>query len=210
MLTAGHCVWDSKKGFVTNWMFVPDFDAQPVGGYPPACNNTAYGCWTAAALVVHNGFASQRNFTSQATQYDWGFAVVGPGGKSGSAQLDSTVGSYPIQYSGVSSGDRLAAFGYPAAAPYDGTDLVYCAGSIFQDANNANSTWGMKCDMTGGSSGGPWLDGLDEANGNGGTLSSVNSYRYSGGDSMYGPKFNTSTQATYNAANGAVLNTVVQ
>ncbi len=208
VLTAGHCVYDFSKGFVTNWMFIPDFDASPVSGYPPSCANTAYGCWTAQALVVHNGFASQHNFTSTATRYDWGFAVVGAGGKTNS-QLDTTVGSYPIQYSGVAAGDRLAAFGYPAAAPYNGTDLIYCAGNIFADANNGNNTWGMKCDMTGGSSGGPWLAGFDETNGNNGTLSSVNSYRYSGGDSMYGPKFNSNTQTTYNAANGASSNTIV-
>ena len=61
----------------------------------------------------------------------------------------------------------------------------------------------------GGTSGGPWLEGIDESNGSGGTLSSVNSYRYSGGDSIYGPKFNSTTQATYNAANGATSNTIV-
>lgn len=208
VLTAGHCVWDSKKGFVTNWMFIPDFDAQPVGGYPPACGNTAYGCWTATALIVHNGFASQKNFSSQATRFDWGFAVVGAGGND-TVQLDTTVGSYAVQYAGVSSGNRLAAFGYPAAAPYDGTDLVYCAGNIFADSSNGNATWGMTCDMTGGASGGPWLTGLDETTGTGGTLSSLNSYRYSGGDSMYGPKFNSYTQATYNAADAATANTVV-
>jgi len=208
VLTAGHCVYDGKKGFVTNWLFIPDFDRAPVSGYPPSCANTYYGCWTAQALVVHNGFASQRNFSAQATWYDWGFAVVGSGGKS-STYLDSTVGSYPIQYSGVAAADRLAAFGYPAASPYNGTDLIYCAGKVFSDGSNSNKTWGMKCDQTGGSSGGPWLDGFDESTGNGGTLSSVNSYRYTGGDSMYGPKFNSYTQSTYNAANAATSNTII-
>jgi V8-like Glu-specific endopeptidase len=198
VLTAGHCAYDFKKGFVTNWMFIPDFDANPVSGYPPACGNTRYGCWTASGLVVNSGFSSQRNFTSTATRYDWAFAVVGPGGKS-STQLDG-LGSYPIQFGGVSAGNRLAAFGYPAADPYDGTDLTYCAGNIFSDSNNSNYTWGMKCNMTGGSSGGPWLAGLVETDGTGGTLSSLNSYGYQGGDSMYGPKFNGATEATYNAA----------
>jgi V8-like Glu-specific endopeptidase len=198
VLTAGHCAYDFKKGFVTNWLYVPDFDAAPVSGYPVPCSDTRYGCWTAAGLVVNSGFASQTSFTSTATRYDWAFAVVGPGGKT-TTQLDA-LGSYPIQFGGVSAGNRLAAFGYPAASPYDGTDLTYCAGNIFSDSLNGNNTWGMKCNMTGGSSGGPWLAGLDETNGTGGTLSSLNSYGYRGGDSMYGPKFNSATQATYNAA----------
>jgi hypothetical protein len=209
VLTAGHCVYDFKKGFVTNWLFIPNFNADPVGGYPPACDSTLHGCWTAQALVVHSGFAGQSSFTSTATRYDWGFAVVGAGGKSGqSLQLDSTVGSYPIQYSGVATGDRLDSFGYPAASPYDGTKLIYCAGNIFQDGLNGNNTWGLKCNQTGGTSGGPWIDGIDESTGNGGTLSSVNSYLYGGGDSIYGPKFNANTQTTYNAANGATSNTI--
>ncbi len=54
--------------------------------------------------------------------------------------------------------------------------------------------------MTGGSSGGGWLEGINEANGSGGVLSSLNSYGYSGVKKMYGPKFNSNTQATYNAA----------
>jgi V8-like Glu-specific endopeptidase len=208
VLTAGHCAYDFKKGFVTNWLYIPNFDADPVGGYPPACNNTQYGCWTAQALVVHNGFASQTGFTSQATRYDWAFAVVGAGGKS-SQQLDN-LGSYPIQYEGgINAGDRVTSFGYPAASPYDGTKLIWCAGNAFSDSLNGGNTWGLKCNATGGTSGGPWIDGISEDTGDGGTLSSVNSYRYNGGDSIYGPKFNSNTQATYNAANGATSNTIV-
>ena len=50
--------------------------------------------------------------------------------------------------------------------------------------------------------------GLDETTGNGGTLSSLNSYVYNGGDSMYGPKFGSSTQTTYAAADSAASNTI--
>ena len=39
-----------------------------------------------------------------------------------------------------------------------------------------------------------------------GTLSSVNSYRYGNTAVMYGPKFNSRTQATYNAALSATGN----
>jgi hypothetical protein len=62
--------------------------------------------------------------------------------------------------------------------------------------------------MTGGSSGGPWLTGF-AADGNSGTLSSLNSYTYNGISGMYGPKFSTRTQATYAAATTATGNTIV-
>lgn len=208
VLTAGHCAVDETNGnFATNWLFMPDWDASPAS-WSTACGGTLYGCWTARALVVHYGFAHAGGFNQQATTHDWAFAVVGPGGKS-STQLD-VLGSFGIQFSGVSSGNRLASFGYPAAGRYDGNDLTYCAGPIIQDQYNGNKTWGMACDMTGGSSGGPWLAAFNEADGSGGTASSLNSYGYrSVKGYMFGPKFNSNTQATYNTAKTVTSNTVV-
>ena len=209
VLTAGHCAVDETNGsFATNWLFMPDWDASPAS-WNTACTGTLYGCWTATALVVHYGFAHAGGFNKQATTHDWAFAVVGNGGKS-NGQLDTTVGSFGIQFSGVSSGDRLDAFGYPAAAPYSGNDLTYCAGSIFSDQYNGNATWGLGCNMTGGASGGPWLAAFNEGDGSGGTASSLNSYKYSNDKNhMYGPKFNSNTSATYTAAKTASVNTVV-
>jgi V8-like Glu-specific endopeptidase len=205
VLTAGHCAYDeAARAFATNWLFIPEFDSAPTF----TCANTTYGCWTADALVVHNGFASAGSFNTQATVHDFAFAVVGAGGKSGSAQLDATVGSFGISYSGTRAGDKLYAFGYPAAGKYHGNDLTYCAGNIFTDSFNSNLTWGMSCDMTGGSSGGPWLKSFNETTGSG-TLNSLNSYGYSGLRNMYGPMFNSNTQAVYSAANAATANTIV-
>lgn len=63
------------------------------------------------------------------------------------------------------------------------------------------SSWSLhrelKCRMTGGASGGPWFFPFSDGDG---TVMSVNSYRYSGGDALYGPKFNANTQAVYEAA----------
>ncbi|MFL5681497.1 MAG: trypsin-like serine peptidase [Chloroflexota bacterium] len=206
VLTAGHCAYDEDNGaFATNWLFIPEFDSAPTF----TCASTKWGCWTAQALVVHDGFASAGSFNTQATTHDFAFAVVGGGGKSGTAQLDATVGSLPIAFSGVSSGSVLDAFGYPAAGKYHGNDLTYCQGPVSPDSLNQSLTWGMSCDMTGGSSGGPWLSGFDAATGSG-TLSSLNSYGYSGIRSMYGPKFNTDTSAVFNAADGATSNTIVR
>ena len=66
----------------------------------------------------------------------------------------------------------------------------------------------MASDMTGGSSGGPWLSSYDEATGSG-KHTTLNSYGYSGLTNMYGPKFNAKTQAVYNAADAATVNTIV-
>jgi V8-like Glu-specific endopeptidase len=206
VLTAGHCAYDETNGeFATNWLFIPDFDESPTF----TCAQTAYGCWTANALVVHSGYATAGGFNTQATLHDFAFAVVGGGGLSGSAQLDTTVGSFALSIGGFDSvGDQAYAFGYPAAQKYKGNDLTYCAGSIFEDPYNEELTWGLPCKMTGGSSGGPWLSSF-ATSGNSGGLSSLNSYGYSGVSAMHGPKFNSDTQDVYNAAKTASSNTLV-
>ncbi len=119
----------------------------------------------------------------------------------------TSVGSYPIAYPAISTGQGVHAFGYPAAGRYKGKDLTYCAGNTFNDPNNSNLTWGIACNMTGGSSGGPWIGGFTQAGG--GTLTSLNSYGYSGLSNMYGPKFNANTQAVYNRANTSTSNQIV-
>ena len=206
VLTAGHCSYDNaSQAFVTNWIFIPDYDSNPT----TTCANTTYGCWTATALVTHSGFTSQTGFTTQATQYDWSFAVVGAGGKSGTAQLDATVGAFPLAVSGFTgAGVQSFAFGYPQAAPYTGVDLTYCSEALGQDSLNGNLTWAMpSCTMTGGASGGPWMSNFSVDRGG---LSSVNSYKYTGSaNGMYGPKFNSTTTDTYNAALTATGNTAV-
>jgi hypothetical protein len=208
VLTAGHCVYDNaQRIWATEWMFMPQADglALLTTDVPTTCALSPRGCWTAQALVAHSRFTGQTAFTGTAARYDYAFAVVGAGGNDGS-QLDGS-GSLPIGFSGVSKGNTLYAFGYPAAAPYNGSDLVYCSGKIGQDLFNGNATWSMVCNMTGGSSGGPWLRGFSESMGSG-TLASLNSYRYSFSNRMYGPKFTSYTQAVYNAANGATSGTV--
>jgi hypothetical protein len=193
ILTAGHCIYDGIDGWATMWMFIPNFDDAPTY----TCGNTVHGCWTATRIGVHDTFVSGGGFgTNQTVAVDYGFARVGLGGKGavGTIELDALVGGYGLQ-TGVMNSSTQWAFGYPAAGRYRGKDLVYCKGAnLIGDPNGAN-TWGMPCNMTGGSSGGPWMFGTD----NPGTtdvmnVSSVNSYGYSGLTYMFGPKFTTDTE----------------
>lgn len=206
VLTAGHCAYDEvNRTFATNWTYVPSFDTAPTF----TCANSAYGCWTATpasggGLVVHNGYATAGGFNTQATLHDFAIAIVAAGGKTGT-QLDD-LGTYGIAYPAISTGQSVHAFGYPAAGRYHGNDLTYCTGATFNDPYNDDLTWGIKCNMTGGSSGGPWIAGFTNA---AGTTTSVNSYRYSGLNNMYGPKFNSDTQDVYTRANTSTGNSIV-
>ena len=200
VLTAGHCVVDSDTGeFATNWMFIPAFDLAPTY----TCASATYGCWTATALVARREFATAGAFNDTAVTHDWGFAVVAGGGKqaNSTAQLDTTVGgTFALDASTAAAGSTLTALGYPAAGKYHGKDLTYCQGPVGRDAQTDNLTYSLACDMTGGSSGGPWLSNASA--GYGAKLRSLNSYGYSGVRNMYGPIFNSETTATYTTATG--------
>jgi hypothetical protein len=185
-------------------MFIPNYDADPAplttnGTF---CAATLHGCWTATALVVHDGFASEPGFPEDATLHDFAFAVLGLGGHDDNSTdvADDLLGDQAIDFNDISSGS-VHAFGYPHARPYNGTDLVYCAGEVGFDANFGNQTYGLACNMTGGASGGGWFITFDEEAGEG-TLMSVNSYKYSNDrKKMYGPKFNSDTEDLYEVAN---------
>jgi hypothetical protein len=213
VLTAAHCAYDeTNEVFATNWMFIPDYDSAPAPlstSSDAFCDDTKYGCWVADALTVHDGYASAGSFNQQAITHDFAFATMSGGGHgAGTALLD-----VPATLEGAAAPSAVFdtlnftvdayAFGYPAAKKYKGKDLVYCAGPVSTDANMSNLTYRLECGMTGGSSGGPWFSPFAVDTG---TLSSVNSYGYRGGDSMYGPMFNSDTAAVYAAADGATEN----
>lgn len=207
VLTAGHCVYDGAEGWSFNFMYIPDFDDAPTY----TCANTVYGCWTATRLAANTTFVSGGGFgTNQTVAVDYGFARVGTGGKN-NTELDALTSGYDLNTGSLSNNEVKWAFGYPAAGKYHGTDLTYCKGPTINDPNGA-ATWGMACDMTGGSSGGPWLwNTTDPAVYTTSTrVTSLNSYGYSGLTYMFGPKFNPATANVKNAAlNGSGTNSTV-
>jgi hypothetical protein len=199
VLSAGHCVYDDADDvFATNWMFIPEFEA---GGDLFNCRSTTkWGCWTATALVTTQGFAD-----SDLT-FDVGFAVLGLGGNS-NLQADEVLGDQRIVFN-QKHPSNVYAFGYPHAFPYDGTDLIYCNGRDKADAFGSGD-YGLRCDMTGGSSGGPWFVKFNTDTGEG-RLNSVNSFKYSiDPNTMYGPYFGSEIETTYNTAKTTSGNTVV-
>jgi hypothetical protein len=202
ILTAGHCVFDGADGWSYNFLFMPDFDDDP--NY--TCADRVLGCWTATRLAANSDFVPSGFGPDAALRVDYGFALVGAGSKGG--QLDATVGGYNLKTSGVTTSSTQWAFGYPAEGRYKGKDLIYCKGTTIDDPYDVG-TWGMACNMNGGSSGGGWLtDTTDPATGTG-ALSSVNSYGYSGLQYMFGPRFNGETTTVFgdvqdgSATNGA-------
>jgi V8-like Glu-specific endopeptidase len=181
VLTAGHCLNEGPGDYATNWAFVPAYDD---GARP-------FGTYTARSLVTTSQWANSGDF-----DYDVGFAVMNT---LDGQHLADVVGSQGIGFN-QARGQLTYAFGYPAARPYDGTDIAYCHDTVFADTYYGSQDQGMDCDMTGGSSGGPWLVGYDTASGLG-TLNSVNSFGYRGvKDVMWGPYFGSVAQSAYQTA----------
>jgi len=181
VLTAGHCVNEGPGAYATNWAFVPAYDD---GARP-------YGTFTARSLVTTSQWAGSGDF-----DYDVGFAVVNP---VNGTDLTDTVGSQGIGFN-LARNQQMYSFGYPAERPYDGTDIAYCFGTVFPDTFGGSTDQGMNCNMTGGSSGGPWLLDYDAGSGVG-TLNSVNSFGYRGlRDVMWGPYFGSVVQSAYGTA----------
>jgi V8-like Glu-specific endopeptidase len=178
VITAGHCV-KLDGAFHTNWAFVPAYN----NGAAP------YGTWTARLLR-----ATPQWVATEDINYDIGAAVVN---QLNGQSLTDVVGAQGIAFN-QARGQRMYAFGYPAAAPYDGTRLIYCSGTVF----NAflSSGLGMTCNMTGGSSGGGWFLNFSETTG-AGIVNSVNSYKINFFPNwIFGPYFGTDAQNLYNAA----------
>jgi len=183
VMTAGHCVNEGPGAYATNWAFVPAYD----DGLRP------YGTFTARQLTTTTQWASSGDF-----DYDVAFAVVNP---VAGVDLSDTVGSQGIGFNQPRS-QHYYSFGYPAAQPYDGTDIAWCHGTAIQDTYGGSTDEGLYCNLTGGSSGGPWLRNYSTSTGVG-TLTSVNSFKYRGGpyrDYMFGPYLGSVAQTLYTSA----------
>jgi hypothetical protein len=172
--TAGHCVNEGPGAFATNWVFVPAYNN----------NVRPYGTWTARRLVTTSAWANQGDIN-----YDGGFAVMNT---LNGAHLTDVVGGQGIAFN-LARGLYYEAYGYPQAAPFNGQTIKSCAGTAQSDIYGGTQSQRIPCDMTGGSSGGPWFTG--------GRQNSLNSFGYNGvKNQMFGPYFGSVIQTAYNSA----------
>jgi V8-like Glu-specific endopeptidase len=185
VITAGHCVKDGAGAWAKNWTFVP--------GYGTA-GTKPYGRWTARRMFVAAPWSR-----SSDDSHDVGMVALAPlRGK----HVADVVGVQDIAFNSPRGG-RAVTFGYPADPPYDGKHLVYCAGKLRDDPYGDTHDQGLGCDMTAGSSGGPWLSRFDAATGRG-TITSVSSFKYSDDRAtMYGPILGEPARKLYQTASRA-------
>ncbi|MEO3872462.1 trypsin-like serine protease [Nonomuraea sp. B12E4] len=185
VVTAGHCVKDGTGEWAANWTFVPGYGttgARPYGQYP-ARRMFVAGPWS----------------RSGDDNYDVGMVALAT---AGGRHVADVVGTQQIAFNEPRGGQAFG-FGYPADPPYDGSHLVYCAGRLKDDPYAQTRDQGLGCDMTAGSSGGPWMTKFDPATGRG-TITSLSSFKYSDDPrTMYGPYLGDAAKALLSSAERA-------
>jgi hypothetical protein len=189
--TAGHCVHDgsgSRDGWSKNIVFVPAYQN----------GNTPLGVWQAEDLFITTGWHSSKDL-----RYDMGGVVLE---LNGGQKISQVVGSLGFAYN-MDNSLHWMNVAYPSQAPFNGSTQQICAGS-FANADTSfpsPSPVAMGCDMTRGSSGGPWILDFSGNAGSNNLLNGNNSYRYgSHPEELYSPYFDSFALSFRNALTSAI------
>jgi V8-like Glu-specific endopeptidase len=138
--SAGHCLyWNGD--WVKNMIFCPLYEN----------GSTPYGCWAARDLEVPSDWIDAR---PNDYHHDFGMAIVSPNSQ---GVLTDIVGGAGWAYNQAVD-QPFYAYGYPAGHPFDGQTRQSCEGSLGTSWQHGSGTVvAIPCNMTGGSSGGPWF-----------------------------------------------------
>lgn len=147
--TAGHCVHagnNSASSWSTNVVFIPQY----LNGSAPFGQCSVTQLWTTTDWYT-NG-----NPNGLDNDYAAGAITCNVSGSTGWLGLTWNQ-SYSQSYQ---------ALGYPAAPPFTGGVMIGCNSGLASYGFGTPTTYGITCDMTGGSSGGPWqiLNGYENGN----------------------------------------------
>ena len=138
----------AKAPVQTNW----STDVVFIPGRRPGKKKNPYGKFPAKELWTPLGWSADGDFT-----YDMGAFTVGKNKKG--KKLKKAVGALGFAYS-QGRIQLWSVFGYPAAKPWHGNKVITCSAQHAVDDDIPSSdgpfTIGIGCDMTAGSSGGPW------------------------------------------------------
>jgi V8-like Glu-specific endopeptidase len=184
VVTAGHCAQDAAGTWARNWIYVPGYEQ----GQRP------YGAFPARHLFVPVRWSAHGD-----ENYDVALVALA---SSAGRHVTDVVGAQGIAFD-QPRGSLVYGFGYPAGGRFDGERLTYCSGRTYPDSHKITHDEGLRCDMTEGSSGGPWLTRFDAGTGTG-VVTSVSSFKYADDPTtMYGPYFGVAVHRMYDRAERA-------
>lgn len=222
ILTAAHCVYDDAgHAFASNVLFIPD-QAHTTGKTDFNCGNDSFGCWVPSFGVVDVNWT---NYVFPANiKWDYAFYVVNDVGAHTYAAYSSTDPSFVTGNTNLDALDNSAwagslaiSFGDPKHDVAGSSDFTHALGYSYSKdpkfmycaedmtVNGPDNWWLSHCGLSGGSSGGPWVQPMTSGSG---PIISVNSWGYTAGPGMAGPKlFGTSAACVFGEAKGAPLST---
>ncbi|MFI1765009.1 trypsin-like serine peptidase [Streptomyces sp. NPDC020800] len=167
--TAGHCVHAGQKGgWYRNIAFVPSYNNQ--GRSTAQLQNASrseiapYGVWWADAAKTSQQWIDGGGETGgKGASYDFAVIHVTPEQGNAGKSLEETVGgALPVNFNApaVPKVKSITATGYPAAPPYDGQLAYQCQDKPgrLSIAKADPTMYRIGCTMTGGSSGGGWVE----------------------------------------------------
>ena len=209
IITAAHCVYDDlNKAFARNVMFIPNQAGTSGTRTDRDCSNDPLGCWVPSFGVVDVSWTT-KTFPDNIA-WDYALYVVDNTGAhqqgitSSSDALDTAAGSLTVSFNAVNVNDGTAGAGtadFTHALGYSYSEdpkFMYCAEDMTTEG--AVNWWLPSCGMSGGSSGGPWVQPMDSGAGSG-PIISVNSWGYTNSPGMAGPKLSgTSAQNVFGLA----------
>ncbi len=138
--TAGHCIYHNGT-WMQNLIFCPLYNN----------GDTPYGCWAARALEAPADWINAR---ANDYHHDLGMVIVSP---NDAGNLTDVVGGVGWAYN-QSESQTFYAYGYPAASPFNGQTRRSCENvSSTSWQHSGGTVISIPCNMTGGSSGGPWF-----------------------------------------------------
>jgi len=192
IITAAHCVYDDvNKAFARNVLFIPDQAHTTPGSKTDLnCSNDPMGCWIPSFGVVDEQWTT-RTFPNN-IRWDYAFYVVNNSGAHATTSdlsqlkndaLDSTAfaGSLVVRFE-APAGAFTYALGYSYS---EDPKFMYCAEDRTTESKYGD-WWLPNCGLSGGSSGGPWVQPMDTDTGSG-PIISVNSWGYTNSPGMGGP-----------------------
>jgi V8-like Glu-specific endopeptidase len=180
VMTAGHCLVEAGE-WVTRALFMPARRNQ----------RNPYGAFAARQLWSLSGWSDYGDLS-----YDVGAFTVGRNALG--QDIQRVVGALGFGWNAPTN-QHWDVFGYPATGGFSGEAMQVCEASYAASdfPGTGAPTVGIGCDMTPGSSGGPWILALRSGN----YLNGVNSYsRSDQPNAMYAAYFDNSIESLRCAA----------
>jgi hypothetical protein len=179
--TAGHCLVNTESldgNYDTSLVFVPGYRGNATGNKLDPFGEYS---WT-GAVETTAAWQNNRDLSEDEAAFTVGTNASGQ-------TLGNETGWAGFEW-GQSTNQQFVAFGYPAASPYNGkfdiTDLGASAVLDTSIGGSGSDPIGIGNPMTGGSSGGGWMNGWTETGP--GYVDGHNDYKYSNQPlAMYSP-----------------------